>query len=755
MKRHFFIIGVLFCLSGFLCQAQEGNLDSLKLELSKAAHDTLRCNILEAMIEAEGDDNIWPLYNQELKQLCEKNLRNYRPGDPLHRFYKLHLAGVYNNEGFLADTRGDIPKALDYYQKSLDIEEEFQNTQGIATSLNNMGAVYQFQGETQKAIDYYQKSLALREQLGDQNGIAESLNNIGLLYDEQGNLSAALDCYQKARKIQEKAGDQPGLATTLINIGTIYVHQNDLDGALAHYEASLKIQEKLNNPKTLAGSLHNVASVYYKKGDYPKALQILQQSLDLALKTGNIQGIAHCYNSMGSIYQHQGKLDLARQYWKKAFDTWEKVGDKQGMALTANHLAIACFETRDYQQAKTQAELSLRLAQEIGYPANILSASRTLSQIYEKMGNWKAAYQAHVLYKQMNDSVNNENKRKSFLQKSLQFEYEKKVAADSIKASEARKVFDAQLHEQKVQRTALFVGIGLVTLFALFMYNRFRVTRRQKHIIELKEQETKEQKLIIEEKHKEISDSIQYAERIQRSFLATSEVLTAHLKDYFILFKPKAVVSGDFYWAAELSNGNFVLVTADSTGHGVPGAIMSLLNITSLEKAIEQSCEPAEILNLTRATIINRLKRDGSEEGGKDGMDCSLVVFDRQHNKIQVAAANNPVWIVRNHGGTPQLVETGFDKIPVGKHDKDHQAFTTYTVDVQAGDMVYTVTDGFSDQFGGERGKKFMQKRLKELVMQVSLEPTAAQKERLEQTLRSWIGGLEQIDDITVIGIRI
>ena len=257
---------------------------------------------------------------------------------------------------------------------------------------------------------------------------------------------------------------------------------------------------------------------------------------------------------------------------------------------------------------------------------------------------------------------------------------------------------------------------------------------------------------MVEEKHREITDSINYAERIQRSFLATKEQLDEKLKEYFVLFQPKDVVSGDFYWAHTLQNGNFALVTADSTGHGVPGAIMSLLNTSSLERAVELGIsEPAEILNHTRQTIIERLKKDGSAEGGKDGMDCRLISFNKEKSKFVYAAANNHIWIIRNK----ELIELTPDKIPVGKHDRDSISFTQHEVEIQKGDMIYTLTDGFPDQFGGPKGKKFMYKQLKETLVSISDKPLAEQKQTLDAILKDWMGDTEQVDDITIIGIRI
>ena len=308
--------------------------------------------------------------------------------------------------------------------------------------------------------------------------------------------------------------------------------------------------------------------------------------------------------------------------------------------------------------------------------------------------------------------------------------------------------------------------VGLLIIGTIWYY----IKRREKKLVTQKEKlektvlertaEVIEQKQLIELKHKEITDSINYAERIQRSFLATKEILDENLNDYFVLFKPKEVVSGDFYWAYILNNGNFALVTADSTGHGVPGAIMSLLNITSLEKAVEYLNNPSEIFDYTRANIISRLKKDGSETGGKDGMDASLLVFDFKQKQVNIAAANNPVWIFRSVTSSGvekrvELIEIKPDKMPIGKHDKDSIPFNQQTISLNSGDVIYAITDGYPDQFGGEKGKKFMSKNLKELLKANSHLPMQEQKALLDYTFNSWAGNLEQVDDVTIIGVRI
>ena len=307
-------------------------------------------------------------------------------------------------------------------------------------------------------------------------------------------------------------------------------------------------------------------------------------------------------------------------------------------------------------------------------------------------------------------------------------------------------------------KTKLFYSIAFLSLtFSVIVIVKLRERKYKKtqeileYTVKLRTKEILEQKYIIEEKQKEIIDSINYAERIQRSFLASKELLDENLSDYFILFKPKDIVSGDFYWAAKLNNGNFAFVTADSTGHGVPGAIMSLLNITSLEKAIETETSPDKILNATRKTIIERLKKDGSIEGGKDGMDCSLISINKDKTLLQIACAHNPVWIMRGR----EVIDIKVDKMPVGKHERQNESFNLQELELQKGDVIYMLTDGFPDQFGGEKSKKFMSKKLRELLAKNAHLPLHEQKAVLEKTFADWVGELEQVDDVCLIGVRL
>jgi tetratricopeptide (TPR) repeat protein len=767
MKKQILLSFIFLLLVG-QAMAQDNTIDSLKLALKKAKHDTSRCHILYELSIAASDDE-WPQYNQQLLTLAEKNAVT---NSSFKNNYLRYVAEASNNVGFLAQMRGDMPDALKYFNKSLRIFEGLYDKEGLAPTYNNIGSVYEAQGDIFKALMYYNKSLKIITEIGDDYGVAAALHNIGLVYKNQGDIPKALEYCSKSLKIREAIKDQQGIASSLNNIAIIYEDQGDASKALEYYNKSLEIKKAIDDKDGIATSYNNIGSFYKHQNDFKKALEYQTKGLKIREERGDKEGVANSLNNIGALYNSMKDVPKALEYTTKSLKIYQEIGDKDGISTSLVNLGSLYFKQQNYSKALNFTIKGMELSKEIGFPESIKIAAERLNAIYKITGNYKAALDNYELYIVMRDSITNQENKKASIKSQFKYEYDKKAAADSVKVAEEKKIVAVQLKQEKTQRFALYGGLALVLVFAGFMFNRFRVTQKQKNIIELKEKETQQQneiitiqKHLVEEKHKEITDSINYAERIQRSFLATEKQLNENLSNYFVLFKPKDVVSGDFYWSAKLSNGNFALATADSTGHGVPGAIMSLLNVTSLEKAIEHYTNPADILNHTRQTIIERLKKDGSEEGGKDGMDCSLLVFDFTNKQLLIAAANNPVWIIRSNpsnegarqlaGGDVELIEIKPDKMPVGKNDKQDQSFTTHTVELQKGDTIYTLTDGFPDQFGGDKGKKFMSKKLKELLLANVHLPIAQQKELLDSTFKNWVGNLEQVDDVTVIGIKV
>ena len=668
---------------------------------------------------------------------------------------------------------GEFDRALKYGNKSLALARYIPTnnrrgwSKGIATAYNMIGNIYYFKGNYSAALENYLAAIKIMEEIGDKKAIAASYNNIGNIYYSQGNYPEALKSHFASIKIKEKIGDMKGIAFSYNNIGNIFNAQGNYLAALKNYFKALKLNEDTGNKKSIATSLGNIGMVYEAQGNYRDALKKMEYALKIFEEIKDKQNIAMSYYSIGHIYSDQVEYQKALKNYFASLKIQEDIGDKEGIAQSFVGLGEMQTKLDKLKEGQNYLTKALKISLEIGSKETIKKSYAGLAKLDSIQGNWKEAYRHHKLFIFYRDNIDNEETKKKTIESTMNYEFEKKETA--TKAEQDKKDVIAEANKKRQQVVLLLVScvLLLVFIFAGFVVRSLRITRKQKNIIELQKNEVSRQKEIVSEKNKEITDSINYAQRIQRALLASDKVLSANL-NYFIFFRPKDIVSGDFYWASTLANGNFALITADSTGHGVPGAIMSMLNISCLNEAVkgQQLTAPNEILNYTRSKIIEHLSNDGSAEGGKDGMDCSLLSFeykvqdsinqlstlDSQHlTKLIYSAANNPILIVRNK----QIIELEPDKMPVGKHERDKTSFTQHTIELQKGDIVYTITDGYADQFGGPKGKKFMAKQLKELFISICNLPMTEQKEKLTAEFNSWKGNLEQVDDVTIIGIRV
>jgi serine phosphatase RsbU (regulator of sigma subunit) len=297
---------------------------------------------------------------------------------------------------------------------------------------------------------------------------------------------------------------------------------------------------------------------------------------------------------------------------------------------------------------------------------------------------------------------------------------------------------------------ALLSAIGIVLLIFTLRSNNQR--RKANRILAQQKDEIEKQKQLVDEKNKEILDSINYAKRIQTALMASQKMLRECLPEHFVVFRPKDIVAGDFYWAVPM-DGSVMYITADSTGHGVPGAFMSLLNISKLNEAVNQRriMRPDLVLNYVKSEIIRALNPEGSDEEGKDGMDAVLCKLDAKNLRLEYAAANNSFCIIRRG----ELLLCKADKMPVGLSYDNNSTFTYNEVALEKGDMIYTYSDGYSDQFGGPRLKKFKQRNLKQLLVSIAGLPLDQQRAKIVSTFDDWKGTREQVDDVLLMGVRI
>lgn len=350
---------------------------------------------------------------------------------------------------------------------------------------------------------------------------ASAFNNIGYKHYFEGNVPGALDNYLQAIRLLEEVNDKKRLANTLGNIAFVYKSLDETGNAFDYSKRTLKISEEIRDSLMMANALNNLAPFYRDSADQLKAIALYERALLLYQGIHNMEGVSSALNNLGTLYS---KREPARalDFYKRSLKIDEETGNKRSEAGCLENIAKVLYQKGEKREALEYAKRSFKIAEALGYPENLKKASQTLSSMSAGTGDFETAYRMRILYERMADSVNNESNRKASLQKSYQFAYEKKVAADSLKVEGERKVFELQMKDEKRQKIALYIGIGLTILFAVFMYRRFQVTRRQKQIIETQKQEVEKQKHLVEEKQKEILDSIRYAQKIQRA-LVTNE----------------------------------------------------------------------------------------------------------------------------------------------------------------------------------------------------------------------------------------
>ncbi len=721
------------------------------------------------------------------------------------------ISNSYRGIGNVNYYLGDVHKAREYFERSLKLCEEIGFKNGISRSLNNIGVVYAAMDDIPKAREYYLKSLKIDEETGNKNRIATALNNIGITYSYEGDMPHALEYYSKCLKIKEELGDQRGISASLNNIATIYDYQKDFPAALEYLYRGLEVQEELGDKSLIPGTLTNIGNIYANQAAElaqqdsagsdsltRKALESYYRALEIQEEIGEKFTMAETLIDIGTIYDEQAAAmarhdkvrsdsltEISLGYYNRSLKVSEEIEDKSSIAFALEKIGTIYLRRNEIAKALAYAKKSYSIAVETGYAFNIKDAAKLLDQIYFRQGNYKLSRQYFGEYISIQDSIVHEENQQLIQKKYFQYQYEKMAATDSIAHNKEMEIAELEIDKQKAEsrRQKLVIGfvvIGLLLVLVLagYIFRSLRTTRKQKNIIEdqkklvdeknttLNEQneEIRTQKEHIEHIHEALTDSIRYAERIQKAVLPSTEYINEIIADsqlltddYFILYKPRDIVSGDFYFFGKRKN-TLHIAASDCTGHGVPGAFMSMLGISFLNQIIaqEQNLSASQILDELRDSIIHSLQQKGLMNEQKDGLDISFVSYDSVTKTLQFSGAYNPLYIISND--TKELTVIKADRMPVAICD-DKEPFTNHVIQLQKGDIIYLATDGYQDQFGGPKGKKFYSKNLKILLTENCNKPMAEQKEILDETIEDWKNGYgekcEQIDDITIVGIKI
>jgi len=750
-----FIISVfLFCSQNI--SAQDGTtisqIDSLIEVTSQMEEDTSKVKAFNALV--------WKYKTSEPEKSEKIGLKSVALASKLQ--YPHGASYAAKNLGAVYFYQGDYDNALKFYEISLKKSNEADFRKGTAIAFRNIGNVYYQQSIYQKALEYYFKSLPIREEIGDKKGIGAIYRSIGLIYSRQGNkeMPSAIEYYEKALVISTELNDLLGMIKDYLYLGTIYYvkSQKKTDSSKEDFNKAIDYLEKCKKLSTdneawiyVANTDEKIGSIYLDKNELKKAYEALSNSLNIRKETNNIFG------------QINSNILLGKYYYKIS----------------------------DIENSKMHTLEAYKLAEELHSPDSKIEAVDMLLELEANKGNYKNAYDYSREYILLKDSISNKENTKKQAELALQYEFDKK---EKLREAEEAKEEIKREAEKKRQRVVTYVFIGgfiFVLIFALLIFRSYRNKQKANKMLEDMNNEilTKNSRLNqaneeieaqrdeiekqrdeavknhdkIAEQNRHITDSIVYAQRIQSAVMPPQEYMDKTLNEHFILLKPRDIVSGDYYWSTQ-KDGKTILAAADCTGHGVPGAFMSLLGISFLNQIVNkirpsrgEKVEAAFILNELRASVKTSLGQTGKEGEAKDGMDMALVVIDSENMELQYAGAHNPMLIVRDG----EVIQYKADKMPVGIFYKEKESFTNNVIQMQKGDIAYLFSDGYVDQFGGPKGRKYMSGRFKKFIIEHHEKPLEEQRVIFDKNLVEWIAEenargevFEQTDDVLVIAFK-
>ncbi|PCJ24590.1 MAG: hypothetical protein COA97_09415 [Flavobacteriales bacterium] len=623
----------------------------------------------------------------------------------------------------------DPPKAMKYAKLQSPLAEKIKNQDAIIYSYDNLGWLYLSFTENEKGIEYMLKSLKKKEEIRDTAGISVSLSGLAGTYYKMNNFSLALNYFNQTLEIERNADRKVTEAKTLGNIGLCYVGLGEIDKGLETYLKTVEAYKEAGVEHEAGVTYGNLGLIYLNhKKDYSQALYFLKKSAKLHGQQGDVSSLSGVYGAMAEVYSYQNDFTKALIYGKKAVKNAILSNDKGNMMESHRSLAFAFYNNKNYQLA------------------------------YE---NFQVAFK-------LKDSIFDTKSSEQIAEMQTKYDTEKKEAENSLLLAE-KEIDRVELDKKSTQQKMLMLGLLLALLLVGYVAYSLNQKKKTNKLLNIQNEEISNKNAIIEEKNKDITDSINYAQRIQDAILPKESLLKEHYES-FIYYQPKDIVSGDFYWIKEIGDKIYFSVV-DCTGHGVPGAFMSIIGANSLNKIVEDLKieKTGEMLDkLNNLVNIALGKENTSDEilSVRDGMDISICSIDRVNNILEYSGANNSLYILRkpnNKIAELEIVienddtifyEIKSNKMAIGGGD-NLMNYTTHKIQLEKEDVIYLFSDGYADQFGGPKGKKFMYKPFKRMFLSIQDKTMDEQRFFLDTTLREWKGDLDQLDDICVMGVRI
>ena len=725
--------------------------DSLKNRLNRAASDTAKVMVYNRfarnLLNGQNQDFDQALqYAQEGLKLSEQTL------------FDKGRAELHRTIGSVFYFQNDYEQALEHYKIALDICEKLQNTEGLALNYYNMGISYRAQSKIYYSLEAHQKALSLWKQLGNTDNIIKSYRSIIELYRSVGEFKFANDYAEKALSLATKTENRQEEASLYDLLGRIFFETGDTLSSKEYFQKSLHIYEELDNQLQVARITHNIAVRVYAANP-EKSIDLLRKSAAIYenISPDNYQ-LFDIYNSLANGFLSENQDDSARHYKEKALSQAIRSGNTQIIARAYNTIGRFDLKTGDIDRAEKEFHNACEIALKNGLYNALSSAWSGISLVNYQKGDYKNAFEYFRKHKDMNDSLSREENKVNVQKMTMQYEFERDMTEknETIKAQLERQ--QQAVKYQKIIVAIVSVALIYAAILFVIIFRANRCNKRANVKLKAQNEEIIRHHDLIARQNKEITDSIIYARRIQRAILPTSKMLKDDLEMY-IFYRPRDIVSGDFYWMSKKEDKS-IIVAADCTGHGVPGAFMSMLGVAFLNEIVGRENEICanEILNKLRDKVVgalNQTSRLGEEKVfNKDGMDIALCVIDYPRMFLQYAGAYNPLILIRDK----ELMEVKANRMPVAYSDEyGNKKFTNHLIPLSPNDCIYMFSDGFTDQFGGceEKCKKYSKKRFKSTLLNVCELPMNEQKEIMEQTYDEWKGNREQIDDVLLVGIRI
>jgi serine phosphatase RsbU (regulator of sigma subunit) len=639
------------------------------------------------------------------------------------------------------------------------------------------------------AMLFAEQAIEIVRQKGYSKFLGRAYNSLAVVYVKKGLVDTGLVLYDTAIAAAVRAGDFKTASLASNGAGYQLYMMVDYSKALDYYLDGYDYAQKSEDVFAILNSLNNISSVYFAMRNYDMAKEYTWKMIDEAKSRNDKSTEASSYGNLGALHAKQDNLDSAIYYANAAIAIFKEMGAKSGYANFYVNCGNYLFKSGRYAEAREmsvnglamsesgsdlgvlsraltlQAQLELLdknsdsalvhavRARDVAKKSNsveqMLAAMEVIAQVYLSTNRNEDARALYSRIIALQDSFYDENAAKTISEMQIRFDT-RRTKEENVLLSKENEINAEKIRTGNILLFAGAIATFLILVVLVLVYRGFKQKQRSASVLEQRNKLISTQRDLITVRNKEITDSINYAKRIQEAILPSIDEFVRAAGTAFVYFRPKDIVSGDFYWHCKMDN-HVLFAVADCTGHGVPGGFMSVLGIERLADFAEESSVPGEVLGKLNLAIKRSLHQEEEGSETRDGMDIALCSFNRAAMKLHYAGANRPLWIVRNG----ILIETTPTKAAIGGLTPDNQKFTTHTIGLEKNDMIFLATDGYADQFGGESGKKFMTRKLKDLLVQISSEDISTQQVKIESSFMTWRGKSEQVDDVLVIGIRV